>query len=265
MKTKFFFILNILIIGFTGGVVIYQLFIAEEKDIKLLSKAAGLLVVYLLGVTGIWKKRSPLDYMVYEEQYRDIIGNAFKDDKYSYRQLMNAITWFNRNKPDKAVSILDKLYKNCLYTDDYSAVLIFKALCLEEKNKPREAAECYNEILERDKNNSLAWSNLGLIYQEEGRIKDALNAYTISVESNPENAAAQCNLGSYYVRLGEPQTALPYILKAIELNPKMYQAIGGAAVAYKMLGDEENTEKYCRMYGANGGNAAELRDSLKKL
>lgn len=265
MKTKLFFVLNILIIGFTGAVVIYQLFIAEEKDVKLLSKAAGLLVVYLLGVTGIWKKRSPLDYMVYEEQYGDIIGGAFKNDKYSYRQLMNAITWFNRNKPEKAISILDKLYKNCLYTDDFSAVLLFKALCLEDKNRSEEAAECYKEILERDKSNSIVWSNLGLIYQEEGRINDAINAYTTAVECNPENAAAQCNLGSYYVRQGDPQAALPYILKAIELNPKMHQAISGAAVAYKMLGDNENAEKYCRMYGANGRNAAELRETLKKL
>ena len=265
MKTKLIFILNILIIFGTGGVIIYQLFFAEQKNIKTLSKAAVLFVVYLLAVTGIRKKRSRFDYVVYEEQYKDILGDAFRDDKPSYRTLMNAITYFNRNNPDKAIALLDKIYKNCLYTDDYSAVLFFKARCLEEKRRTAEAEECYKEILERDDRNSTAWSNLGLIYQESGRSSKALHAYTRAVESNPSNAAAQCNLGAYYVRCGEPQNALPYILKAIELNSKMYEAMGGAAVAYKMLGDNENAEKYRLMYGANGGNAAELKETLERL
>ncbi|MBQ8514426.1 MAG: tetratricopeptide repeat protein [Ruminococcus sp.] len=265
MKTKIFFVLNILIIAGSAGILVWQFFFAQERDIKLIAKAAVLLVVYLLAVLGIRRKRSPLDYMVYEEQYKPFLGEAFRTDKASYRRLMAALTWFNRNKTDKAIGILNKLYASCASADDFSAVLFFKALCLEEKKQFQEAAACYEELLTYNTGHATAWSNLGILYQNMGKGQEAFRAFQNAVTHDPNNAYAHNNIASCYMKNGETEAALKSALRAIELNSKLYQAMGAASMAYKLLGDEENAEKYCRMYGSNGGNAAQLRDVLARM
>ena len=52
-------------------------------------------------------------------------------------------------------------------------------------------------------------------------------------------------------------------MKALEINGKLYQAMSAASIAYKMLGDDEMSEKYLKMYGANGGNTKNLRQVLE--
>ncbi|MBO5227331.1 MAG: tetratricopeptide repeat protein [Ruminococcus sp.] len=265
MKTKIFFVLNIVIIAAAAGILVWQLFFAEERDMRLVSKAAVLLAVYLLAVLGIRRKRSPLDYMVYEEQYKEFLGSAFRNDRSSYRRLMSAITRYNENKYDKAIEILDKLYTSCAEPDDYSAVLFFKALCLDEQSKSAEAAECYEELLTYKRDHGIAWSNLGAVYQSLGKNEKALYALENSLSCKPDNAYAYNNIASIYIRTGETELALKNSLEAIRLNSKLYQAMGTAAMAYKMLGDNAGAEKYCNMYGANGGNSAKLKETLGRI
>ncbi|MBQ7834916.1 MAG: tetratricopeptide repeat protein [Ruminiclostridium sp.] len=263
-KTKLIFILNIIVIVISGIIIIWQFFFVKEKDMDILSKALVLFTVYLLAVTGIRKKRS-INTVVYEEQYKEFLGEAFNTDKFSYRRLMKAIVLYNENKQQRAVDILDSITKNCLYPDDFAAVLLFKALCLEELDKLNEAEECYKDVIAYNKSHATAWSNLGYVYSRLGRTEDSFNAYSESLKYNPDNAFAHNNLAAYYVRKGEAEAALEKALEAIKLDPKMYQAMGAAAMAYKMLGDAENAEKYRRMYGANGGDAANLKNILEKI
>ncbi len=265
MKTKFFFALNIVIIAATAIILVWQFFFAEERDMRLISKAAVLLVVYLLAVLGIRRKRSPLDYMVYEEQYKEYLGEAFHNDKSSYRRLMSAITRYNENKYDDAIEILDKLYASCAESDDYSAVLFFKALCLDEQKKAAEAAACYEELLTYNRNHGIAWSNLGAVYQSLGKNEEALYALRNSLSCKPDNAYAYNNISAIYIRTGEIEQALENALEAIRLNPKLFQAMGTASMVYKMLGDNTNAEKYCHMYGANGGNSSNLKETLARI
>lgn len=265
MKLKIIYILNILAILFAAAVIVYQLCFAEEKNIKTIIKAAGILLVYLLAVTGVRRKRSPFDYVVYQELYREIIGNAFSSDKGSYKKLMTAINHYNGNKQEKAIAVLDKLYGACVDTDDFVAVLFFKALCLSELNRLDETVKCYEEILMHKRSFAKAWSNLGTIYQRLGRAEDSYRAYREAVTYNPGHAAAYNNIAAYFVNKAEAEPALENALKAIELDSRLYQAMGAAAMAYKMMGDYENAEKYCRMYGVNGGNASELHSSLERI
>lgn len=255
--------MNILIIISAVGIIVWQAFFTEKRDTGIIIKAAALLVVYLLGILGIYRKKSPLDYKLYEEKYRDIIGDAFKKDRKSYSRLMKAITQFNRDEYSKAAENLEKLENSCASADDHSAVLFFKALCLEAQKRIKAAAETYEELLVHDNSNASAWSNLGLLYQQLGRAEDSYRAYRESVRYDPDNAYAYNNIAVYHLRRGEPEQAIVNAEKAIQLNSKLYQAMSAAALAYKQLGDDENAEKYCCMYGMNGGDAAKLRKTLE--
>lgn len=132
-NTKIILILNIAVILFMLGMLVYQLFIAEEKDIKIIIRAGSLCLVYFLAITGLKKKHSPLDYIIYADEHSDVIGSAFKNEKSAYRKLMKGLTLYKRKKYDKALKILEEAKRDCLYSDDFTAVLFFKACCLKEK------------------------------------------------------------------------------------------------------------------------------------
>lgn len=254
MWTKIFRAINIIVIITMPVLIVYQLFFAEKTDVKLVAKAVSLLVVYLLAMLRIRRKTSPLDYLVFEEQYKSILGKAFSQDKDSYRKLMKAISLYNANKQEKSLEILEKLYNNCSEPDDYTAVLCFKALNLDELKRTDEAIACYEEALTRDRTRSTVWSNLGILYKNNGRNDDAVNAYREAIAYDPENAFAYNNIANIYLLKGDAQETIAYGLKAIELNPKMHQSMSALAVAYKMEGNMEKALEYRRMYEKNGGD-----------
>lgn len=270
MKKTFWKIFDIFMKLIFVGIAVflcYSLFFTEEKDIKLISKLAGLFVTYMVYLLRSRKQDNANIKVVraYEEQYKDIIGETFPKDKRSYKNLLQAIVYYNTDEFEKAHKVLAKLLKKCKSKQDYSAVYMFQALCFEDGHKMDDAILTYEKLLQHDYSDSRAWSNLGLRYMEKGRMAEAKNAYSNAIMYNPENPYAYNNMSSCYVRSGEPEQALEYALKALHLDATMYQAMSAASMAYKMLGDEENAEKYCKMYGANGGDAKELRELLKRM
>ncbi|MBQ8177506.1 MAG: tetratricopeptide repeat protein [Oscillospiraceae bacterium] len=258
MRTKIVYVLNILIIIGMAAIIVWQLAFAEERDTRLITRAVTLLVVFLLSVLGIKRKRSPFDYKIYEERYGYIIKTAFSHDKINYMKLMTVITYYNENKFDKAIKMLEKLEEKCAESDDYSAVLYFRALCKDESGNKTGAIADYEDLLTRDYTNSHAWSNLGLIYVSIGKTDEALRCYREAVSHDPSNQYAHCNLGNLYLQKGDYNFALEHALKSLEAEPKIKQSMSLAAICYGRLGDSENAEKYCKMYGKYGGDAKEL-------
>ncbi|MGN1481517.1 tetratricopeptide repeat protein [Porcipelethomonas sp.] len=267
MKSKMLTIISVIIIAAIAILTVYAAFIAEEKDYRLIAKAVIVMVSYILALMGFKRKGSINygDYRVYKDKYKDIINDAFEHDSKSYKQLMKAIHMFNIDKDKEALKILNKLEDSCVSISDHSAVLTFKALVLRDQNMSNAAAETYEELLKSDVSNSRAWSNLGLIYYEQGRTAEACRAYENAVTYNPDNAYAYCNLASFYVNNNEPQKALENAMHALEINGKLYQAMSAASVACKLLGDDEMSEKYFKMYGTNGGDTKNLRQVLENI
>lgn len=265
MKKKLILVLNILVILFGVAALVYVVFISEEKDYSRILKYTVVLVGYILTVTGVKQKRVPRGYRVYEDQYQDIVGGAFSEDKRSYKQLLLATAYYNQDKFKKAHQILDKLIQKCQRSRDYAAVYMFKALCYTDEKLYNQAIDAYQKVLQYDMGNSRAWSNMGLRYMELGKSKEAEEAYSNAILYDSKNPFAYNNLGVYYIRMGEAQPALDNALMALELNSTMYQAMGTAALAYKMLGDDVSAEKYCKMYGINGGNATNLKARLAAM
>lgn len=244
----------------------YSFFFSEEKDIKLIAKAASVFIVYVVYlIRNIIRSTPSINYEFYEKQYQDIVSGTFQEDKRSYKKLLQAIACYNRNEYKKAHNLLNKMVKKCKQTKDYSAVYMFRALCFVDEKRMKEATTAYEKLLQYDVSNSRAWSNLGLRYMEQGRLADAKNAYSNAILYNPDNAYAYNNLAICYIRMDEARLALEYAQRALRIEAGLYQAMSAVAVASKMLGDEETAEKYCRMYGANGGDTQDLRKRLKQI
>ena len=265
MKRKIIIVLHCFVILVSITFLVYNLFFAEVVDYSRIAKAVVVLVSYFLAITGIKRKESPFDYKVYETEYKDILGGTFREDKKSYRKLLNVTVCYNRDQIKKAHKLLDELQEKCVEVRDYTAVYTFRALCFEQEGMYEQAIAAYEKIVQYDMTNSRAWSNLGLRYVEMGRDEEAFQAYSNAILYDSRNPYAYNNMAVYYVNTGEAELALENALKALELNSRLYQAMSAAAMAYKMLGDDVNAEKYCKMYGTNGGNYRELKGVLDTL
>lgn len=271
MKKALLILLSIIAIGASAIVVAGNLFYVEIPNYNRLMKSAVVLLVYLYVLLKIVLKGKSLanlfgtNYKKYEKEYKDIIGGTFSEDKKCYKKLLQAIVYYNESKYKQAHRILDELAKQCIRAKDYSAVYMFKALCYNDANELEQAIGAYQKVLQYDMTNSTAWSNMGLCYSTLGKMQEAFDAYSNAINHNPKNELAHSNMASFLLKAGEPQGALQHALKALELNGKLYQSMGAASIAYKMLGDDEKAEKFCKMYGINGGNAKELRKILEKV
>ena len=235
--------------------------ITDPTNIKLLAKGASLILVYVLTITGIYYRNSSLAAKHYESQYRDIIGNAFINDRASRNKLLKAITVYNQNSYDTAVKLFDSLKKKCTCPADYSAILLFRARCFSERKLYGEAIATYEELLKYDGENSRAWSNLGLCYANSGRTDLAENAYRNAIRTNDKNAYAYTNLASLLLDKDEAAEALKCAETALQINATLQQAISTACLACTSLGDERAHEYFDR-YVRNGGDQVELVSAM---
>lgn len=266
MKYKILLIINVLCLLFSAGIIIYEIALADEINKKLLAKAAVIFVTFSLALLKIRPKRSVFDKKLYADRYKEIIGDAFQNDRKSLDQLISAIVDYNYDKYDKAIKRLDKLAEtSCTAPCDYSAVLTIKALCLESQQLNNAAIETYEELLRYDNSNSNIWSNLGHLYSQKGESVKCENAYLNAIHYNPENLLALNNLAALYFSRGDAERTLEYALRTLELKPDMYQAMSAASLAYKMMGDYENSENYFRLYCMNGGDSDALKKALENV
>lgn len=201
----------------------------------------------------------------YEETCTDILKGVFGEDAKNYKKLEKAVFFVKHRKYRKALRLLKGLEKACVCTRDYVAVYTFKAICYTKEKKDEQAVECYKEVLKYDMSNVNALLHLGLYYKRMGRMDEAYEAYTNALRYNPQNACAHNNMACFFIQMNKPEEALSHALKAIELDKEVYQAMSAAAIAYQMLGDEENAGLYFEMYGIHGGKMPLLKKRLDEV
>lgn len=243
--------------------LIYLLFFTKNPDYRLITKCVSVLITYILAITGIRRRKSRSDALSYQKAYRDIIGDAFQNDKHSLRELVRAIQFFNENKPERALTILDSLEHSCTANADYVAVLMFRALIYSEQRLKNDAIQTYETLLQYDNTHSKAWSNLGMHYTDLNRLEEAEHAYLRAMDCNPWNPCAYANMAALSLKKGLPDKAVKEALHALELDPKLYQAMSAASIGYALLGDKDKAKKYLELYARNGGNRYALETQIK--
>ena len=245
--------------------LVYQLIFLKEKNIRMISKAIWLIIIYAAAMFGIRLKKglSIANFKVYEDAYKNIIGESFQNDKKSYRILLKAIDNYNNKKYQTAINTLSKIEGKCESYHDTSAVLTFKALSYDEMGQKNLAVDTYEKLLQTDGSNSLAWSNLGLLYEELGKSQKAIDSYENAVRYDPYNASAYNNLSHFYLNQNKPEKALENALNAIKFNGNLYEAKGNAAVACVMLGKIDEARGYYNLYKKDNKNAPEFEEVFK--
>ena len=227
-----------------------------KVDVDLLMRPmiilAGLVLTLVKLIT-----RSGGSNRVYEKAYAKEIGSAFSrpDAKKYKNKLLSALALYNNNSYSAALKILSELEKACNTVDDYSAVLLFKALCYTDAGSPEAAVSEYESLLKYNQKHSQAWSNLGILHKKLGHNDKAMSCYENAVKYDQTNAYAYNNLAQAYLSDCKWAKVIEPAHKALELKNNLYQADTALAVAYFALGKPDESKKHFEHAVANGANA----------
>ena len=93
----------------------------------------------------------------------------------------------------------------------------------------------YNKAIELNPNLSEAYNNRGLTYAYMGNYNEAIADLTKAIELNPNYAAAYNNRGNTYDEMGNHNAAINDYNKAIELNPNNADYYNNRGVVYTKM------------------------------
>jgi len=239
-----------------------------KTDVGKLSKPgiimAGLILSLVKLLTGSGNSHS---LKMYEKAYEKEIGNAFSrpETKKYKTKLLSALALYNEDNYSAAIKVLSALEKNCNTADDYSAVLLFKALCFTDSGNPRAAVSEYETLLKYNEKHSQAWSNLGILHGKLGHRDESVKCYENAIKYDPENANAYNNIAQGYLTDCQWEKVIEPALCALELKSNMYQADSALTIAYYALGKIEESKKHFEHAVANGAKADNIMHVLDSL
>ena len=195
--------------------VLIALLIAEYVTTGTLAKnsviRAALIGLSLAAIAYKWltvlnAKRKNADFP-YRENYADVIGNAFSDDKRLEKRLFAALAAFRSRNFARAIKMLNQLFPEAKTPDERFSILFFSARAYFLSGYLDVAARIYEKCFEIKKSAAAA-SNLGLCYDGLGEDQKAEKWYNTAIELEPDNAYANNNMGHLYMMRCEYGKAL---------------------------------------------------------
>jgi len=140
-------------------------------------------------------------------------------------------------KPVKAdMSMPLWTFNNSLNQPGLAEKLCRQGYSFSINGEDQKALEFFQEAIEKDPGNTMAWNGLGYCHVGMNNPAAALEAYQQAIKTNPGDEALYYNLGNYYVKLGQPQEAIKAYRQAIRMMPAFEEAHFRLGVVYSQLG-----------------------------
>lgn len=122
-----------------------------------------------------------------------------------------------------------------------------KGVELVVQGKYNEAIHAFNQAIQFDPTDAVAYNNRGAAYGQMGNHKQQIEDCNKAIQLNPRDAVAYNNRGVAYGELGYYEQEIEDCTKAIELNPKLAVAYYHRGIAHQKLGNRKQAEKDKRM------------------
>ena len=214
---------------------------------------------YCLKALAIQEKVLPENHPVIATSYNNV-GSAYSklgDRKKALEYLLKALAIQKNFLPENHPDIFNPVDNICCVYDElgeYKKELVYLSIAMEIRKK------------EFQKNQSAIaslYSDMGYAYYKIGDYKNGLNCYLNVLAMEKELPEKYCfidatfnNIGLGYMKLRKYNEALPYLLGATSMfekrvpknNAQLARLYSRISKAYANLGDEENSEKYLKLY-----------------
>lgn len=121
--------------------------------------------------------------------------------------------------------------------DGESKALVDRGWVLENEGKYDEALSLYDQALELDSNNYLAYKHRGTVNIRMKNYDQAEREFAKAIDLAPNHASTYYNRGLMYYEMGEYDKSVSDYSRAIELEPHYANALMNRAAAYLKKGD----------------------------
>jgi len=260
LLTILIFLLMLGILGF----YLYDVIALGKPFTENLVRVLALLVAASGTVVKLHSSRAGRGSLqMYEKAYTNELGKAFSDDPKRRKKLINACRCYDESNYSQALKYLAQLQKTELTRKEIVPILLFTALCYTDAQIPEEAIRVYEQLLSYDPGNAQVHSNLGLLYASQGMYEKALQHYGRSIDCKRENYYAYVNRANCYFKMGQYEPATEDALTALTFKNNGHEAASLLAILYGMAGDEQNKEKYFRIYVAAGQSPEDLNNAIE--
>ncbi len=260
-KNKILLVLNILAIGLCSFFLIHTLFFEDSPNIKFITKAVPIILIYSFGVGRFLYTRIRAHRIMLSNQYLPFFTGAFQNDKKKYKQLQSVGRLLNKSRYEDAYNRIELLKKDCSTVYDRVAVLLAEALCLNGKMNYDAAFSVLEKALSEYPNHVTALSFQALLMQRFGMQNQALN--TLQMLTSDCNYAVHFFKSVFHFNYGEYGAAVASAKDALAIDKS---SVLSMLVAYKSslaLKNEEVAEYYLKKIKDLEKSIEELEQQLR--
>ncbi len=125
-------------------------------------------------------------------------------------------------------------------------------ICLQQKDKPKDAEKAYKRAVKLDPQYAAAWNNLGALNHAQRRYKAAIKSYDKAIAADPQLALAHKNRGAACLARGDVEQAFASFNKAYALSPTVFEQ--GASMSVAVSNENMATQYfyYAKLHAAAG-------------
>lgn len=262
MKKAIVVLILVSLACFIVGLYIYGIIVdgANPKD-KLLS-TVGVVCTCIAGIIrtiGVSHQRT---LKFYEEQYKEVIKDAFINQPKVRKRLLNILREFNEQKYERCIKRLNYLKNDCEKTQDFYVVNLFIGLSYTRIKQLDKAEEHYLYMINRGLGDSRVFSNLGNLQVDIGKFDEGIQNLNFALDRDRKNAYAYNNIAQAYFQMYEFDRAIEYAKIAIDIDPKLDAASSLLAIIYGLTDDKVNYEKYYHIAISSGATPSEIQRTI---
>lgn len=261
---KILLVIYIIALAFFIGLAVYINFINKDSQIITNSRLATVSAAFIIGIMRILNRSSGRKSLAFYKQfYAENIKDSFSDNRRNLKKLLKATRFYNEDKYEKSLALLDELLPECEISAERYSVNLFKALSYEDMGQDQKAIEVYELMMKSGIADSVAFSNCLSLYNKTGEHEKAYEAARRAIYSDPKNYNAYNNLAYLYFADGNYEEAVQNAKKCLELKSNMLGSITLLYIIYKLENNDAEAEIYEKMAVANGRSRKELRETLE--
>jgi tetratricopeptide (TPR) repeat protein len=135
-----------------------------------------------------------------------------------------------------ALAISRWTFNNSLEQPKLAEELCRKGYSFSINGEDQKAIQFFQQAIEKDPNNKMAWNGLGYCHVGLNNPKAAIQAYQQAIKTDPTDDNLHFNLANFYTELGRQKEAIDSYQRVISLNPNSEPAYFKLGVIYTQLG-----------------------------
>ncbi|MBQ0050472.1 MAG: tetratricopeptide repeat protein [Treponema sp.] len=157
----------------------------------------------------------------------DIFSKLPKEDFNNLTILMEMSGIYRRQKKyEDSVAVLEQALMICADSSEDRATINYNlGFTYRLMGNNKEALSCFEEVIEQNPEDVLAYNHIGAIHAQTGAHDKAIEAYLQGLKFDPNHPVLQFNIAKSYSEIGKEEKALSHYEAALRARPGWLDAI----------------------------------------